>query len=72
LLGGGLRNGPVNLLMASSSNLYAVVGNSLSFPAGSTPAFQISTNGGTNWSSLLVANGLNFTALAIAHQRPRR
>ena len=66
LLGGGLRNGPVNLLMASSSNLYAVVGNSLSFPAGSAPAFQISTNGGTNWSSLLIANGLNFTALAIA------
>jgi hypothetical protein len=66
LLGGGLQGGAVNLLTASSSNLYAVVGNSLSFPAGSTPAFQISTNGGTNWSSLLVAGGLSFTALAIA------
>ena len=66
LLGGGLRSGAVNLLAASSSNLYSVVGNSLSYPPGSTPALQISTNGGLNWSSLLVAGGLSFTALAIA------
>ena len=30
------------------------------FPPGSTPALQISTNGGTNWSSLLVGWRLEF------------
>jgi hypothetical protein len=66
LLGGGLGGGAVNLLTASSTNLYAVVGNSLSYPPGSAPALQISTNGGLNWSSLLAGGGLSFTALAIA------
>ncbi|HEY5043844.1 MAG TPA: SBBP repeat-containing protein [Verrucomicrobiae bacterium] len=69
LLGGGLRGGAVNLLATSASTsttIYSVVGNSLSYPPGSTPALQISTNGGLNWSSLLTAGGLSFTALASA------
>ena len=66
LLGGGLSGGAVNLLMAGSSNLYTVIGNSLSFPSGSNPALKVSTNGGLNWSSLLAGGGLSFTALAIA------
>ena len=69
LLGGGLRGGTVNLLAASASTpttIYTVVNDDIGYPPGSAPALQISTNGGLNWSSLLAAGGLSFTALAIA------
>ena len=66
LLGGGLPGGAVNLLAASSSQLYAVIGNSQENPPGSAPALKFSTNGGLNWTTLLKAAGLSFTALAVA------
>ena len=65
LLGGGLQGGPVNLLVASASTpttIYSVIGNSFN----NAPTLAVSTNGGLNWSALLSAGGLSFTALAIA------
>jgi hypothetical protein len=61
LLGGGLAAGPVVTLAANASTIYSVVGN-----VNESATLYSSTNGGANWAQLLQAQGLNFTALAIA------
>ncbi len=58
----GLPAGPVVALASAPGGLlYAIVG---SYTEAST--LCLSTNGGTNWTQLLQAQGLKFTALAIA------
>jgi hypothetical protein len=66
LLNNGVPGGAVALLAANASGIYAVVGGDPGFPSASYPNLVTITNGGLNWSSLLSAAGLNFTALAFA------
>ena len=65
---GGTPSGAVNLLAVENSQptkIYMAAGNS-SYPPGSSPSLNVSTNGGQSWSALLHGASLSFTALAIA------
>jgi hypothetical protein len=57
----GLAPLPVVALAANSSAIYAIVGD-----LGEAATLYYSTNGGGKWSQLLEAEGLKFTALALA------